>query len=143
MSHALRISEAATLALHAMAVLTGKPEQPLSTHDVAAELHVSEAHLAKVFQRLARAGLAKSSRGPGGGFVLGKPATDISLLDIYETIDGPIATDDCLLGEPTCTGEACLLGDLVKSVNEQMRSYLTATRLADVATTYRTKAAAR
>lgn len=133
----LRISDAASLALHSMVLLAAKPDKPLTTHEVAAELRVSEAHLSKVFQRLAKAGLVNSTRGPGGGFILGKPADAVSLLDVYETIDGPLTGQDCLLGDPTCQGKACLLGGLVKAVNEQMRNYLSSTRLADVTTTYR------
>lgn len=143
MSQALRISEAASLALHSMVLLAAKPEGPLSTHEAAAELRVSEAHLSKVLQRLAKAGLVTSTRGPGGGFVLAKEPTEISLLEVYETIDGPLGAGECLLGDPTCRGEACLLGDLVRSVSEQMRSYLSGTRLADVTATYREQVTAR
>lgn len=143
MSHTLKISEAASLGLHSMVLLAAKPDKPLSTHEVASELRVSEAHLSKVFQRLAKAGLVTSTRGPGGGFVLAKPADTISLLEVYETIDGPLTGEDCLLGDPTCNGKACLLGGLVKAVNEQMRSYLTNTRLADVTATYREHAVCR
>jgi Rrf2 family protein len=143
MSQALRISEAASLALHSMALLAARSDKPLATHEIAGELRVSEAHLSKVLQRLAKGGLVAATRGPGGGFELAKAPGDISLLEVYETIDGPLGCDDCLLGEPTCRGEACLLGDLIKSVNEQMRTYLSATHLADVTTTYRARAAAR
>jgi len=143
MSQALRISEAATLALHSMALLAARPDGPLATREMATELHVSEAHLSKVLQRLAKAGLVGATRGPGGGFTLAKRPDDISLLDVYETIDGPLGCDECLLGEPTCRGEACLLGDLIKSVNNQMRTYLSMTHLADVTQAYRAQAAAR
>lgn len=143
MSSTLRISEAASLALHSMVLLAAKPDRPLTTHEVAGELRVSEAHLSKVFQRLSRAGLVTSTRGPGGGFVLAKAADTISLLEVYETIDGPLTGQDCLLGDPTCQGKTCLLGGLVKAVNEQMRNYLTTTRLADVTATYREQAVCR
>lgn len=133
----LRISEAASLALHSMALLAAKAEKPLTTREVAGELCVSEAHLSKVFQRLAKAGLVSSTRGPGGGFVLAKGPDTISLLEVYETIDGPLTGQDCLLGEPTCAGKGCLLGGLVKAVNEQLRTYLTQTRLSDITATYR------
>jgi len=142
-SQALRISEAATLALHSMALLAARPGGLLATHEMATELRVSEAHLSKVLQRLSKAGLVAATRGPGGGFELAKEPGEISLLDVYETIDGPLGCDECLLGTPTCRGEACMLGDLIKSVNEQMRTYLSTTRLADVRNAYRTQAQAR
>lgn len=136
MNHSLRISEAASLALHSMVLLAARPDRPLSTREVAEELGVSEAHLSKVFQRLAKARLANSTRGPHGGFVLARDAHDISLLEVYETIDGPVGVCECLLDEPSCDGQACILGDLVKSINEQMRSYLSGTHLSDVTEVY-------
>jgi Rrf2 family protein len=119
-----------------MVMLAARPDRPLSTREVAEELRVSEAHLSKVLQRLAKAGLVNSTRGPHGGFVLAHDAHDISLLEVYETIDGPICTADCLLNEPTCEGQACIMGDLVKSVNEQMRRYLSDTHLDEVTEVY-------
>ena len=166
MNHSLRISEAASLALHSMVMLAARPDRPLSTREVAEELrvseahlskvfqrlaraglasstrevaeelHVSEAHLSKVFQRLAKAGLVNSTRGPHGGFVLARDAHGISLLEVYETIDGPICAGDCLLGEPACEGQACIMGDLVKSINDQMRRYLADTHLDQVTKVY-------
>lgn len=143
MSQALRISEAASLGLHSMALLAARTQRPLATHEMAKELRVSEAHLSKVLQRLAKAGLVGATRGPGGGFELAKDPADVSLLEVYETIDGPLGCDECLLGTPTCQGEACLLGDLIKSVNEQMRTYLSSTHLADITRAYRAQAEGR
>jgi Rrf2 family protein len=136
MSNALRISAGASLALHGMALLAARPEQPLATREIAEALRVSEAHLSKVLQRLARAGLVTSRRGPRGGFALARPPAAISLLEVYETMDGPVETGECLLRERACCGQVCVLGGLVKSVNEQMRDYLARTRLSEVAKAY-------
>ena len=73
MANVLRISEAATLALHTLALLASRPGVILSTHKIAKRLEASEAHLAKVLQRLARMGLVRSIRGARGGFVLELP----------------------------------------------------------------------
>ena len=100
MATMLRISEAASLAIHAMAVVAGKPEEVHSTHGVATALGVSEAHLAKVMQRLTRAGLVSSVRGPKGGFVLARPAAEVTLLAIFEAIEGHLEPKGCLLKKP-------------------------------------------
>jgi Rrf2 family protein len=86
MSNLFKVSEAASLALHAMLHIVANPNRPVSTREIASGMHASEAHLAKVLQRLARVGLARSTRGPKGGFVLGRPAETITLLDVYEAI---------------------------------------------------------
>ncbi len=136
MANLLKISEAASLALHTMVYLAANHRRLLTTHEIGEVLHVSEAHLAKVLQRLAKVGLVDSTRGPRGGFCLGRPAADISLLEVYETIDGPLGDSVCLLGTPICTGEECILGGLLETVNRQVGEYLASTTLADLTGVY-------
>ena len=62
----IKISEASSLAIHAMVFLAAKPGEKLSTSYIASEIKVSEAHLSKVLQRLNKVGLVVSSRGPSG-----------------------------------------------------------------------------
>ncbi len=132
MTTMLRISEAASLAIHAMVVIAREPETVHSTHGVATALGVSEAHLAKVMQRLTRAGLVNSVRGPKGGFVPAKPADDVTLLEIYEAIEGPFEPKGCLLKKPVCNGTDCILGRLLGNVNREISEYLANTKLSDV-----------
>jgi len=129
MSNLLRISEAASLALHSMVLLTANGEQLLSTREIASTLGVSEAHLAKVLQRLAKVALVRSVRGPRGGFVVGRSSEDITLLQVYEAIEGPLVPSTCLFGTPICGGEKCILGGALRSVHEQLREYLAETKL--------------
>lgn len=137
MSNVLRISEAASLALHSMVFLAANPGKLITTREIASKLHASEAHLSKVFQRLARVGLVKATRGPKGGFMLGKPANEITLLNVYESIEGPLVPSKCLLGAPICSGEKCILGGLLEMVDKQVREYLTETRLSELTSVYK------
>lgn len=132
MSNLLKVTEAASLALHAMVLLAAGNGDPVTTREAASTFETSEAHLSKVLQRLAHAGLVKSVRGPGGGFLLARKAEDINLLQIYETIDGPLNDNDCLLGRELCGGEACILGDLLKDIHRQVRDYLARTTLPEL-----------
>lgn len=133
MTTVLRISQAASLALHTMVFLAANPDSPISTGEVASALRVSEAHLSKVLQRLAKVGLVKSVRGPRGGFVLGKGSDRIALLDVYESIEGPLVASNCLLDAPACGGEPCILGGLLEAMSKQVREYLAGTRLSELA----------
>jgi len=133
MAKLLRISDGASLALHTMALLASVKAGRLSAREIADRLAASRAHLSKVLQRLARAGLVWSVRGPRGGFSLARPAEEVTLLDVYEAIDGPLDDSTCLLGAPVCSGKNCLLGDLVEAVNLHVRVRLAGTRLRDVA----------
>jgi Rrf2 family protein len=133
MSSILRISEATSLGLHAMVLMAERPESPISCKEIAASFGVSQAHLAKVLQRMAKLGLVRSLRGAGGGFMLARPAERIALLHIYEAIEGPLALGNCLLASPACDQRVCVLGDLLESFTAQFVDYMAKTRLSDIA----------
>jgi Rrf2 family protein len=129
----LKISEAATLGLHAMVLLANSQDGPMTTAEIAGRLGVSPNHLSKVLQRLVKLGLVGSVRGRSGGYELAKPAGRVSLVDIYEAIDGPISTTECLLAEPVCKEKKCILSGLLGTLNAEAREYLSNTTLSDMA----------
>jgi Rrf2 family protein len=131
MATVLRISDAASLALHTMVLLADRRERPLTTKEIASTFKVSEAHLAKVMQRLAKAGLVLSAPGPHGGFHLAGGAERTTLLQVYEAIEGPMSSSDCLLGRRVCGGKECVLGKLVCNLNAQVKAHFSRTRLND------------
>jgi Rrf2 family protein len=87
MAGLFRISEAASIAFHGMGLLAVRGAR-MSGHEIAHAVGVSEAHLLKVFQRLARAGLVHSTRGPGGGFEITEDPRAVTLFRVYEAIEG-------------------------------------------------------
>jgi len=130
----IAISEAATLAIHALAYLANQEgSKPVSTGKVAQAFGFSEAHLSKVFQRLNKSGFLKSVRGPQGGFILAREPDTIALLDIYEAIDGPIARHGpCLLHKDECEFGDCVFGDLLETIPKQIEDHLSSTTLKDL-----------
>ena len=68
----------------------------LSATLLAGETHVPLPTAQKLMQKLAQAGLLSSLRGAGGGFKLTRPAACISLADIIEAVEGPIAMTTCV-----------------------------------------------
>ena len=127
----LKVSEAVSLALHAMAIVSHSDEAVSVTH-LAQSLQVSQAHLSKVCQRLVKTGLLSGQRGPKGGLSLAKPSHEISLYDIYIAIEGEMDTCDCLLGRPMCHTQ-CVMGDLLHRVNFEVSRYFHQTTLDKVA----------
>jgi Rrf2 family iron-sulfur cluster assembly transcriptional regulator len=87
-------------------------------------------------QRLNRVGLVESLRGPGGGYRLGRSREKITLLEIVETIDGPLERSTCIMPVKTCRGAGCVLGDLLADVNDMVRDYLGDTKLSELEGTY-------
>ncbi|MEP0813737.1 MAG: Rrf2 family transcriptional regulator [bacterium] len=133
MSEMLKISEAANLAMHGMVLLAARDGKAVSTREMAQLMHVSEAHLSKVMQRLAKEGFVNSVRGPNGGFSLGYPAEDITLLEVYEAVEGPLESKRCLLGVQLCDGKQCVLGNLMSRADALIREELAKSRLSEAA----------
>ena len=136
MSKILNISEATALALHAVIYLEAHNNRKVSTREIAEVFQASEAHLSKVMQRLVRAGWVNSVRGPKGGFEVGKPTDEISLLQLYEIFEGPVPGTICLFGKSVCGLDNCVIGDLLSHVNDQVIEYMTKTSLKKVAEVY-------
>jgi len=128
----LRLPEAASLGLHAAVLLAGRHDGLVSVHELAGSLRASEAHLAKVMQRLVRAGLVHSTRGPHGGFVLARPADEITLLEVYEAVEGPVEPSRCVFGNGACGREACIFGGFLGEFDTRFREYLAKARLSEL-----------
>lgn len=134
MADILKISDATALALHSMVYLALLPEDAQSTTaDIAAAFEASKHHLAKVHQRLTKAGLIVSNRGPAGGVGLAKDSSKITLLEIYEIMEGPMVCRPCLFGKDECPRTDCVLGSLLPGLALQVRDYFEQTTLAQLA----------
>ena len=129
MATILKISEATTLAIHAMIYIAAHPKFPITKAKIAKRFNVSAAHLSKVMQRLTHIGLLKSQRGPSGGFLLTKPAEEINLLEIYEAIEGKLPSSICLLETTACSGEICVISKLLKNIQKEVDKFLRETTI--------------
>lgn len=127
-----KVSEAAALAMHTMVRLAAEPTAVVTVAQLASEFSASEAHLSKVLQQLAKEDLVRSVRGPKGGFSLNQPPEQVTLLRVYELMDGTLVPHACLFRHPMCDGD-CLLGDLLKDMNAKVREHFEKTSLADLA----------
>jgi Rrf2 family protein len=136
MPKVLNVTDAAALALHALVLIARNGSGMRSVPEIAETLRASQAHLSKVLQRLARAGLVRSTRGPAGGFELSRPAEKVSLLEVYEAIEGPLGRVDCLFPSRICTSGRCILGTLLADVNQEVRTYLSETMISEVTDVY-------
>ena len=94
----------------------------------------------KLLQRLAGAGLFRSARGGGGGFVLARGPDAISLADIVEAVEGPIAMTNCVdEGRHDCALEgACQVRPHWGAVNGAIRASLSGVSLSDLSSPIRT-----
>jgi Rrf2 family protein len=101
---------------------------------VSRDENIPKSFLAKIFQDLARGGILRSQRGAGGGFSLARPADQVTVLEVIETIDGRIALQRCLGEEPDCERiEGCVLCGLLEQAQDRLKEVFGQTTLADLA----------
>jgi len=116
-------------------IATRNSESPVRGEDIATEEDLPQPFLSKILKVLASRTILHSVRGPGGGFKLARPASQIRLLDIVEAIDGLSMFEECALGWKSCRDEQpCPLHQSWKPMREGLRAYLTNTSVADLVT---------
>ena len=87
----MKLTRASSYALHAVAYMAQqKHEGPVASHKIAEQRGIPERFLLKVLKPLVSARVLLSVKGPHGGYRLARPATDITMLEIVEAVDGPI-----------------------------------------------------
>ena len=111
-------------------------EGPTSVRDIAERTGLPQPYLEQILLALKGAGLVRSKRGVGGGYVLARTPEEITLSEIISAVDGPIVAGD--FGEPhengACDHEGqCVLLAIWAQVGETMRALLGAVTLADIA----------
>ncbi len=101
--------------------------------DIAKAEGLPESYLAKIFQDLAKEGIVRSHRGAKGGFSLARPAAQITLREIIEAIEGPIALNRCLAPWEGCDKmDCCPLYPVLARAQASLLAELEKTTLADL-----------
>lgn len=132
MASIIRISDAVSIGVHAALCLASDTNRNWSAQEIVARYDVSPAHLSKVLQTLVRAGIVATERGPRGGAKLKLPPEKITLLSIYEAIDGPMKMEACLLAPVGCGSDCCRLGTKLAKYNDEIREAFSSMTLADL-----------
>jgi Rrf2 family protein len=113
----MRLGRAAAYAIFATTHLAENANgTPIQGRDIADACGIPSGHLLKILQQLVRAQILSSERGPAGGFVIRKPAHEITLLEIIEAIEGPINGD--LMLRSIATGKEKARAQLERTCQE-------------------------
>jgi len=130
----IRLTNLADYAVVVMTAAARAPGRRFSAAEIAAETGIPAPTAAKLAGILARSGLLESARGASGGVELGKPAAQISIADIVEAVDGPIALTQCLHeGNHDCVIDAsCAVRAHWPLINSRVREALADVTLADI-----------
>ncbi|HEX8006900.1 MAG TPA: Rrf2 family transcriptional regulator [Trebonia sp.] len=87
----MRLSARVDYALRAAAELAASGEGPTTVGELAEGQKMPPKYLENILLQMRRAGLVRGQRGPEGGYVLARPAAQISLADVIRAVDGPLA----------------------------------------------------
>lgn len=130
----LRIAKLTDYATLLMVRLAREPAHCFSAAQLADELGVPQPTVAKLLKRLLRAQLLSSVRGAGGGYSLAHAPRAISVADVVNAIEGPVAMTECARGKGNCSLEAdCATRANWQIIGRAVRVALEAVSLADMA----------
>ncbi len=131
MAKTINISEAVTIALHSMVIIAKKKGEQVNVNYITEVTDSSRFHIAKVLQKLVKDGFLGSTRGPSGGFYLKEKPENITLLQIYESIEGRLVVTKCPVGKKTCPLGNCVFEDMTMKMSHEFKDYLSNKTLAD------------
>jgi FeS assembly SUF system regulator len=130
----IRLTNLADYAVVVMAAAAREPGMKLSAARVAELTMIPAPTVAKLMGTLARGGLLTASRGVAGGFTLSRDPANISVVDVVEAVDGPIALTSCAGNDVNdCVMEGhCAIRGHWAPINQAVRGALAAVTLADL-----------
>jgi len=142
----MRITTKGRYALRAVLyILMHEDELPISIKRISEEEEISPIFLEQIFTRLKKSGIVRSIRGAGGGFVLDREASDVSIRDILNSLEESVCLSPCVSveegkcnsSELNCPKENdCLAGNFWGDLNTYIDSYLGTISLADIISKY-------
>jgi Rrf2 family protein len=128
----MQITRQADYAVRAVIYLAQRGRtSPIATAEIGRQQHIPLTFLAKIMSQLAAAGIVHTLRGAHGGICLGRPVEEISLLDILETIDGPLLLNECVSDPGLCPlGENCTVHKVWCQAQAELMDRLSSTSMA-------------
>src|SRR5262245_62720221 len=126
------LSQTTEYALRAVTFLARNVDTPRTTREIAAGTKVPAAYLSKVLQGLSRAGVVRSQRGLRGGFTLGKPADELTLLEVVNGVEPIRRLRSCPLGLVSHGVNLCPLHRRLDRLRGQVMKELESTTLAQL-----------
>ena len=129
------LSQTAEYALRTILFIAQRNQQegPVQTEAIAGALDIPRNYLSKILHRLAQQGVLRSTRGRGGGFVLGKPAKEMPILAVVGLFDQISPGRACLLGRPVCSDvDPCDAHSAWKEMSERVATFFRETTVGDL-----------
>ena len=131
----LRLSKKSDYALIALKDLAlSAPGTSSSAREIARRYEIPTELMAKVMQRLAKRELVASHQGTRGGYILARPASQISVADVIQAIDGQVTVTACSEDDETCEQYSkCTIRDPLWRLKDRIVEFLTALTIHELA----------
>jgi Rrf2 family protein len=108
-------------------------EEPMQINTIAHRQGISLKYLEQLMAILKSAGFVRSVRGAKGGYILAKPANQIKLSDVFNALEGPVTTVECLENENYCARVAdCVARQVWAEVQQAIEKVLQSITLQDL-----------
>lgn len=130
----MRLSTKAQYAVRAMVSLHlhGR-DAPVSLKDISTREDISQTYLEQLFVKLRRCGLVDSVRGPGGGYLLARPASRIRVDEIIESVEESLVPVSCMDEDGRCSCDSqCVTHSVWQGLAEKIRGFLASMTLEDL-----------
>ncbi len=112
-------------AIRCVLYLSNKPGEVIMVDEIAGEMAIPKSFLAKILQRLSKAGIITSHVGVNGGSQLAKEPERITLYDVIEAIEGPVAMNRCTVSEKACEfSRTCLVHPVWITIRAEVEKLL-------------------
>jgi Rrf2 family protein len=130
----IRISMRTDYGLIALKHIASLPEGSLANaREIAAEFNLPPNLLAKILQNLSQSGIIEAQKGSGGGYRMAKAPGDITLADVFESIEGPVHMVMCTSTDGCCSiEERCTVKNGLTSLEQKFYEFFETVTLADV-----------
>lgn len=131
----MQLTQASEYAVRTMLHLASLPSgTTTNVATIAAEWEIPQTFLRKIVSSLSRSGLVMTQRGVGGGIQISGDAEMITLLEVIESVEGPISLNQCLMGEKICPRDGwCPVHVVWMEAQEKLRNHLAARTLSSLA----------
>ncbi len=130
MANIINFSDAASIGLHSM-IIIAKSDKAINAIELSKQLGNSKHHIGKVLQRLVKDGLLSSYRGPTGGFAITLDPKDVTLYDVYSSIEGKSNVKLCPPDGHICPVDKCIRKNLVERLSNEFVSFMESQKLSD------------
>lgn len=137
----MQLTQATDYSFRVVLYLAGlEPDVVVTAKDIADHEEIPMRYLLKTLRSLVKAGILRSFRGPEGGYALAKEPKDISLLDVVEAVEGPIAINRCFMQADYCSkhwAHVCPVHQVLGEIQHKLAQDLAQHNFGDLLTRYR------